>query len=47
MTDVIARHAAVRELLDNGWLHLFAIGEDGSVSHRYAGGLEWEPVAAG
>jgi uncharacterized protein YbcC (UPF0753/DUF2309 family) len=45
MNAVIAKHAAVRELLDNGWLHLWAIDETGAVSHRYAGGLAWAPVA--
>jgi hypothetical protein len=35
----------VRELLDHGWLHLWAIDETGAVSHRYAGGLTWEPVS--
>jgi len=46
MTDVIAKHAAVRDLLDDGWLHLLTIGDDGAVSHRYARGPEWEPAAA-
>ena len=47
MNAVIAKHEAVRHLLDNGWLYLFAIGDDGRVSHRYAGGLEWTAVNAG
>jgi len=32
--DVIARHETVRQLVDNGWLHLFRIGEDGEVFRR-------------
>ena len=32
---VIAKHPSVRELVDNQWLHLFAIDDDGQVSHRY------------
>ncbi|MGF1506439.1 MAG: YbcC family protein [Anaerolineae bacterium] len=44
MTDIIARHDQVRELVDNGWLHLFAMGNDGRVSYRYTGGLTWACV---
>jgi len=32
--DIIARHELVRDLVDNGWLHLFRIGEDGGVVRR-------------
>lgn len=44
MTDILRRHDAVRALFDNRWLHLFAIGEDGGLSHRYVGNLSWEPL---
>jgi uncharacterized protein YbcC (UPF0753/DUF2309 family) len=47
MNAVIARHEPVRQLVDNGWLHLFAIDESGAVSQRYAGGLQWVSVAHG
>ncbi len=43
MNAVIARHEGVRHLLDNGWLHLFALGE-GGIAARYRGGLEWTAV---
>jgi len=46
MNDILARHAAVRQLLDNGWLHLFALDASGTVSHQYAGDLTWTPLAA-
>lgn len=32
--DVISRHETVRELVENGWLHLFRIGESGKVYRR-------------
>lgn len=32
--DVIAQHELVRQLTDNGWLHLFRIDDDGSVYRR-------------
>lgn len=44
MTAIIARHDQVRQLLDNGWLYLFALNEHGRVTHRYAGGLRWETM---
>ncbi len=44
MNDIIARHDTVRKLLDNGWLHLWAMGETGKVSHRYQKALTWAAV---
>lgn len=45
INDVIVKHASVRELVDNHWLHLFAIGDLGVVTHRYRGALAWEAIA--
>jgi uncharacterized protein YbcC (UPF0753/DUF2309 family) len=47
MNAVIAKHESVRQLVDNGWLHLFAIDRSGAVSQRYAGGLRWVPITRG
>jgi uncharacterized protein YbcC (UPF0753/DUF2309 family) len=38
---VIAGHAGVRDLVDNGWLHLWRIVEDSGGIERYLGGLRW------
>ena len=38
---VIARHAAVRDLVENRWLHLFRIADDGRL-RRYLGGQRWD-----
>jgi hypothetical protein len=46
MNAIIARHEHVRSLLDNGWLHLWALDDAGAIAHRYAGGLTWAPVRA-
>ncbi|MCY3002848.1 MAG: DUF2309 domain-containing protein [Planctomycetota bacterium] len=46
MNAVLAKHPDVRALFDNGWLHLWAMDGSGTISHRYAGELVWEPVAA-
>ncbi len=40
--DIIARHDLVRQMLDNGWLHLFRMDDDGGV-HRRVPGAGWEP----
>ena len=41
MNAIIENHAMVRQLVDPRWLHLFAMDDDGVVSHHYEGGLEW------
>jgi uncharacterized protein YbcC (UPF0753/DUF2309 family) len=38
--DIIARHDLVRQMLDNGWLHLFRLDDDGGV-HRRVPGTGW------
>ncbi len=37
---VIAAHEGVRQLVDNGWVHLFRIDDDGAIS-RYVGADNW------
>jgi len=44
MNDVLARHDDVRNLCDNGWLHLLAMDDAGCITHRYAGDLRWAPA---
>ncbi len=44
MIDILKRHDGVRALFDNGWLHLFALDENGQMAWRYARGLEWTAV---
>ncbi len=45
MTEIIEKHQGVRDLLDNGWLHLFAMDDQGRIASRYDGDLNWEAVA--
>jgi hypothetical protein len=35
--DIIRKHPAVRQLLDNGWLHLWTLSAEARVSARYRG----------
>jgi hypothetical protein len=44
MNAIIAKHEDVRRLTDNRWLHLFALGTDGKVSHAYRGNQTWDPL---
>ncbi len=44
LNRVIAANSSVRELLDNGWLHLIAIEEEGRRFSRYCGALQWESI---
>lgn len=46
MNDVISRHPGVRDLVDNGWVHLLSMDDDGRVAQRYVGALCWEAVDA-
>lgn len=47
ITDILKRHAQVRALFDNGWLHLFTLDEQGQMAWRYAGNLGWTDVRPG
>jgi uncharacterized protein YbcC (UPF0753/DUF2309 family) len=42
IAEILSRHAGVRELFDNGWLHLFAMDGEGRLAWRYRPGLAWE-----
>ncbi|QGX98554.1 DUF2309 domain-containing protein [Roseovarius faecimaris] len=44
--DVLERHPEVRDLFDNGWLHLFTLKE-GKVDARYRPGLQWTDIGEG
>jgi hypothetical protein len=44
MNGIIEKHEMVRHLLDNGWLHLYAIDDEGRLAQKYDGGLQWKPV---
>lgn len=43
INQIILKHEGVRCLVDNKWLHLFAIDDHGAVQ-RYWGGLTWVPA---
>ncbi|PYB72542.1 DUF2309 domain-containing protein [Rhizobium wuzhouense] len=41
ITAILLRHETVRALFDNGWLHLFALDEEGRLAWRYEGQGRW------
>lgn len=45
ITAIIEKHASVRQLLQNEWIHLFAIDVDGQVSHQYQHNGSWQYVS--
>jgi hypothetical protein len=47
MNAIIEKHEMVRQLVDHRWLHLFAMDDDGVITHRYGGGLAWNRLGSG
>lgn len=41
INTIIAKHEVLQQLLDNGWIHLFAINNTGQVTQQYAGKQNW------
>jgi uncharacterized protein YbcC (UPF0753/DUF2309 family) len=44
MADILSRHPNIRDLFDNGWLHLFTLDDAGRIAWRYAGDLQWKAI---
>ncbi|ANN57208.1 hypothetical protein A9174_10850 [Mesorhizobium loti NZP2037] len=42
IAGVLERHANVRALFDNRWLHLFALDDEGRIASRYTGDGRWD-----
>lgn len=42
INSIIKKNTAVRELLENGWVHLFSIEPQGNKYARYVNNYEWE-----
>ncbi|WP_170327579.1 YbcC family protein [Ruegeria arenilitoris] len=45
MSEILDRHPQVRALFDNGWLHLIAMDDQGKLTWRYTGDLNWAPIS--
>jgi len=44
MNSVLEKHPSVKDLCDNKWIFLFALNEQGRVSHQYSGQLQWDTL---
>jgi uncharacterized protein YbcC (UPF0753/DUF2309 family) len=44
MSEILRRHADLRALFDNGWMHLFALDEAGRMAWRYGRDLQWTEI---
>jgi uncharacterized protein YbcC (UPF0753/DUF2309 family) len=44
MNDILKKHQSVKDLCDNGWIHLMAMDEHGKVSYGYRGDFSWEKI---
>ena len=44
INTIIEKHESLRNLLDNGWLHLYAMDSRGAVRQHYVGIGRWEEV---
>jgi uncharacterized protein YbcC (UPF0753/DUF2309 family) len=45
INSIIVKHGGVRDLVDNGWVHLYAFADEGRTIRRYRGGLVWETIS--
>ncbi len=45
MSKILQKHESIRHLVDNEWIYLFAINDEGKVAYKYVGDLEWEVVS--
>ena len=44
ISAILDEHQPVRELVENGWIHLYALLEEGRVIQRYRPGRGWTDV---
>ena len=47
ISTILKRHDQLRALVDNKWLHLVALDDQGRPAWRYAGKLGWEAFDLG
>ncbi|MEL7147050.1 MAG: DUF2309 domain-containing protein, partial [Bacteroidota bacterium] len=44
MSIILSKHEAIRNLLDNQWIYLFAIDQKGKVTYQYDKDLQWKVI---
>jgi uncharacterized protein YbcC (UPF0753/DUF2309 family) len=46
MSAIIAKNEGLRQLVDNGWVHLWRMDETGRIAARYVGQGRWEAISS-
>ncbi|MGJ8660635.1 MAG: YbcC family protein [Bacteroidota bacterium] len=41
---VLEKHSSIKDLFDNNWMNLLVMDDDGRVSYRYTGKLNWQKI---
>lgn len=41
---ILSKHSGIRNLVDNEWIKLLKMNNEGRVTHRYTGGLTWSEL---
>jgi len=44
VNNILTKHSNVKELCDNEWITLLQLGENGTITSKYAGNCNWEQV---
>lgn len=44
MSKILEKHEGVRQLVDNSWIYLFAMNDEGKVAYQYTGDLHWDKI---
>lgn len=44
MSKILEKHDSIMQLVDNQWIYLFAMNDDGKVAYKYIGDLQWEVI---
>ncbi|MCG9873342.1 MAG: DUF2309 domain-containing protein [Leptospiraceae bacterium] len=45
INGILKKHQMVKDLFDNGWLHLFRINEEGKIDSKYDQDLNWKSIS--
>jgi uncharacterized protein len=44
INGILSKHKGVKDLFDNGWLHLFTIDDEGKIDSKYEKDLSWKKL---
>ncbi len=44
ISKILEKHESIRNLVDNEWIFLLSLDEEGKPNYRYLGDLQWEVI---